>query len=255
MLEELKRIYPAVKDHLDVVTVTGSGEPTLNIDLHIIAAEIKKIISHPLVLLTNATLVTDDNVKDAMSLYDIIVPSVDAVSEEVFKKINRPHPSLNLINILNQLREFSHNYHGKLFIEVLLVEGINDNFEEIGKIATYIKTLKYDKVQLNTVFRPPAYPDAKGLTQEKLLEIAIFFKKEGIKVEPVGNFIGSLGINDNIMVKIKSLLDMRPCTVEDIASIFDIDKSEILDITGKLEDVTAYTYNGETFFKGKKPSK
>jgi len=106
MLEELKRIYPAVKDHLDVVTVTGSGEPTLNIDIKIIATEIKKIISHPLVLLTNSTLVTNNEVKDAMMLFDVIVPSVDAVSNEVFRKINRPHSSLNLINILDQLREF-----------------------------------------------------------------------------------------------------------------------------------------------------
>jgi len=180
MLEELKRIYPAVKDHLDVVTVTGSGEPTLNIDIKIIATEIKKIISHPLVLLTNSTLVTNNEVKDAMMLFDVIVPSVDAVSNEVFRKINRPHSSLNLINILDQLREFSHTYNGKLFIEVLLVEGINDNFEEIGKIATYIKTLKYDKVQLNTVFRPPAYPDAKGINQENYLRLQCF-KKRGLK--------------------------------------------------------------------------
>lgn len=253
VIAELNEIYPMLKEKIDVVTVTGSGEPTLNKDLYDIITEIKKIVIHPTVLLTNGTLVTDDEVKKSMHEFDIVVPSIDAVSQDIFHKINKPHKKLNLGDILKHLKIFSDNYNGKLYIEVLLVKGINDNYTELKKIADYIKGLKYEKVQLNTVFRPPAYQEAKGLTDKELLEAAILLKKEGIKVEPVQNFIKDLKIwNGKPEELIISTLKMRPCTVKDLESIFDLGEDYIKSLIASSKEIKSYLHNGEIFYKSER---
>lgn len=249
IIAELNEIYPILKEKIDVITVTGSGEPTLNKDLYNIINKIKETVHHPTVLLTNGTLVTDDEVKKAMYEFDIVVPSIDAVSQDIFQKINKPHKRLELDNILRHLKIFSDNYHGKLWIEVLLVKGINDNYTELKKIADYIKSLKYEKVQLNTVFRPPAYQEAKGLKDEELLDMAIFLKNEGIAVEPVQNFIKNLKVETSkIEDFVQSILKMRPCTLRDLISIFDTDEKEICNIINN-NNIKSYNHKGETFYK------
>ncbi|MEF3255812.1 MAG: radical SAM protein, partial [Deferribacterales bacterium] len=246
MINELKIAYNSLKDNIDVVTITGSGEPTLNKDIEIIVQRVKELINHPLVLLTNSTLLTDDEVKKGVLNFDIIVPSIDAVSEEIFYKVNRPHKKLNLKEILEHLKSFSYTFTGELNIEVLIVKGVNDGYDELKKIASYIKDLKYNKVQINTVFRPPAYPDAVRLSDSELLEIAIFFKKEGIRVEPVKNFMKNLKIEDNnYHTYIKSILEMRPCTAKDLSSIFDLTEDELMENIKRLNNVISYKHNNE----------
>lgn len=253
MINELKIAYNSLKDNIDVVTITGSGEPTLNKDIEIIVQRVKELINHPLVLLTNSTLLTDDEVKKGVLNFDIIVPSIDAVSEEIFYKVNRPHKKLNLKEILEHLKSFSYTFTGELNIEVLIVKGVNDGYDELKKIASYIKDLKYNKVQFNTVFRPPAYPDAVRLSDSELLEIAIFFKKEGIRVEPVENFMKNLKIEDNnYHTYIKSILEMRPCTAKDLSSIFDLTEDELMENIKRLNNVISYKHNNEIFYKSQK---
>lgn len=249
MLKELEESYSQLKDHIDVVTITGAGEPTLNSDLHIIIKEIKKIVIHPIAILTNSTLIDDDSVQKALMDLDIIVPSVDAISMEVIKKINRPHKRLDWNNILKALKDFSNKYNGKIFIETLFVKGINNNEEELNRLADYFRELKYTKIQLNTVFRPPAYPDTRGLTGMELLDIAIFFRKKGLLVEPVGNFIKEIPphVSNNLKETIITLLKMRPCTMEDLRLLFSINENDIENLLNDIEIIEKKTYNNETY--------
>ncbi|ADR18520.1 radical SAM protein [Calditerrivibrio nitroreducens] len=249
MFKEFEQAYSHLKDHIDVVTITGAGEPTLNSDLHKIIKEIKKVISHPLALLTNSTLIDNDDVQNALMDLDLIVPSVDAISLEVIKKINKPHKRLNWDNILKALKDFSHQYNGKIFIETLFVKGINDNEEEFNRLADYFKELKYTKIQLNTVFRPPAYPETRGLTGLELLDIAIFFRKKGLIVEPVGNFVREIPphVSNNLKDTIITLLKMRPCTMEDLRLLFSINENDIENLLNDIEIIEKKTYNNETY--------
>lgn len=250
MLKEFKIAYGRFKDNIDVVTITGAGEPTLNLDLYDIIKEVKHQIEHPLAVLTNSTNLDKDDVQKALLNIDILVPSVDAISIDIFEKINRPHKKLNWDTVLDALKNFSRRFNGTLLIEVLFVKGLNDSQEELERLANYIKHLKYSKVQLNTVFRPPAYPNIFGLSHKELLEIAIFFSKCGLIVEPVGNFIKELQPHPSwpLMNTISSLLKLRPCTMKELQLLFSITEDELNDILKDIENIKKSHYNGQIYY-------
>ncbi|BAI80304.1 conserved hypothetical protein [Deferribacter desulfuricans SSM1] len=251
LLSEFKIIYERKKDIIDVVTFTGAGEPTLNIDLTYLASEVKKNIDKPLAVLTNGTLLFREDVRNELLIFDIVVPSFDAVSEDIFKRVNRPHPELKIEKIIKGLKEFSQIFKGKLFVEILLVKGVNDSNEELDKIANVLKDINYTKVQLNTVFRPPAYKGFQGLNEGELLEKGLYLAKKGVKVETVGSFIKSLSNNnENLEEDLISLLSMRPCTLDDLKLLFE--RSDIEKIINKLiidNKLTKVIINKDEFIK------
>ncbi|WP_022851570.1 radical SAM protein [Limisalsivibrio acetivorans] len=227
VIDEFASEYPALKEHLDVVTITGSGEPTMNSDLGTLASKIKSVSDHPLAILTNSTLITRCDVRSDLKNFDIIVPSIDAASQDVFERVNRPHPDLDIHEINEALIAFTNSFSGRILLEVLLVKGVNDSEDELKRIASVISRCRYDMVQLNTVFRPPSYSETEGLGEKELVEAMLMFKEQGIRIEPVGNFIRRLGgsVSDSPSEKIMNLLRMRPCTTGDIASVFGIEES------------------------------
>ncbi|MCD8568412.1 MAG: radical SAM protein [Geovibrio sp.] len=256
IIDEFTKEYAKMKGSLDVVTVTGSGEPTLNRDLAEIARRIKAISSHPLAILTNSTTITDPDVQAALMLFDIIVPSLDAATDRAFQAVNRPAAVLDINEINSALADFTHRFCGRIFLEVLLVKGINDSKEEMAAIAEVIRKCRYDMVQVNTVFRPPAYSGTKGLNEQELIDAFLFFKDFGINVEPVGNFVKALAGGDdaNLPEKIAALLRMRPCTVKDICAVFgaeEVSVSAIIEDMLKSGLIDEKVFEAESFYFGK----
>lgn len=256
IIDEFAKEYAKVKGSLDVVTVTGSGEPTLNRDLAEIARRIKEISSHPLAILTNSTTITDPYVQAALMLFDIVVPSLDAATDRAFQAVNRPAAELDINEINSALADFTHRFGGVIFLEVLLVKGINDSKEEMAAIAEVIRKCRYDMVQVNTVFRPPAYSGTKGLSEQELIDAFLFFKAFGINVEPVGNFVKALAGGDdaNLPEKIAALLRMRPCTVKDICAVFGAEEASVAKIIENMlesEQIEEKIFENERFYFGK----
>jgi len=171
ILEELEARL-AENPELDFVTLSGSGEPTLNSDIGRLIDGIKTMTDVPVAVLTNGTLLTDPEVRAALARADVVAPSIDAVSREAFEKVNRPHESLDPAAIADGLVTFAREYRGEIWLEVLFVEGLNDDSGEVERIAGIIDAVKPDKVHVNTVVRPPAVPDARALSQERLQKIA-----------------------------------------------------------------------------------
>jgi len=231
LIEEFSNEYEKFRDSLDVVTITASGEPTLNIDLKTIAVKIKKIIDHPLVILTNSTLITEPEVREALHEFDIVVPSLDAADNDTFREINRPAENISLQPVIDSLILFSKEFEGRLYIEVLLLKGINDSDEHLSMLADIIRCCDYDKVQLNTAFRPGAYKKAVKLSDVELLDAAMHLKKRGIFVEPVENFVKTMDISSEIDLKktLLQLINMRPCSDSDLRQLFSS--------SGKLEKI------------------
>lgn len=255
IVDEFTREYDKVKNGIDVVTITGSGEPTLNIHFAEIASRIKKISNHPLAILTNSTTMTYSDVQQGLMQFDIIVPSIDAATQAVFKRINKPAAELDINKINESLTDFTHKFQGKIYPEVLIVKDINDSEEEMAKIAEIIKKCRYDRVQVNTVFRPPAYAGVKGLTEEELVNAFLFFKDAGLTVEPVGNFIKSIGAIplESLSERISALLRMRPCTIKDIEMIFTADHNDIVNIVTELLEqglIEEKLFKNESFYFG-----
>lgn len=251
IVENVKNEYLKVKDSIDVVTVTASGEPTLNIAFGVIGKKLKAFVSHPLVLLTNGTLFGEKSVREDALVYDIVIPSIDAADEDTFIKINKPSPLIDFKQMIDGIIKFSKVFRGRIIIEVLLIKGINDGDEHLKNLSEIIKEIKYSLVQVGTAFRPTAYEGVRRLTDEELIERALFLKNLGIKVESVKKFVADKVVNlvDKIELFHK-LMEMRPLSENDLKSLFgdDFYLNSVLKFVAESK-LLCYNYLGEKFYK------
>jgi len=161
ILNELKHYLENSTKKLDYITFSGSGEPTLNSKIGYIIKEIKKLTNIPVAVITNSSIIDRKDVRNDIINADLIIPSLDAVTESVFKKIDLPHKSIKIENIINGLIELRKEYNGQIWLEVLILKNYNDNIEEIKKIAEVAKKIKPNKIQINSLDRAPAYSIAQ----------------------------------------------------------------------------------------------
>lgn len=227
----IRQIKKAVKSNvpIDYITFSGSGEPTLNTILGGLIKDIKKFTPIPVAVLTNATLLTRREVRAALQAADLVVPSLDAVAQSVFEKLNRPHPSLKVEAIIEGLKTFKQAFTGLLWLEVMLVKGINDSPAHIQKLKKVVAEIKPDKVQLNTVFRPPAEDYAQPLNQSELEKIKTALDSPHIEIDIIAEFTKktSQAIQANLEAGILSLVKRRPVTLEDMVSVLGKHRDEL----------------------------
>ncbi len=170
--KELEELLTREDFSVDFVTFSGNGEPTLHSKFGEIARFVKELRPDvKLALLTNSSTLHMEEVLKELEPFDLVSPSLDAVSEGVFKKVNHPARGLTVGLILKGLERLKETFKGEIWLETLFVRGINDTPEEVEKIGEWVHHLKPDRWQLNTVVRPPAY-NVKGLSEEELLKIA-----------------------------------------------------------------------------------
>ncbi len=141
---------------IDYVTFSGSGEPTLSSSLGNLIKGVRKITKTRVALITNSSFLVDRRVREEAAQVDLIVPSLDAVTQAEFEQIDRPVRGLKVKEIIRALKLFRNNFFGQMWLEVMLVRGINDSEAYLRKIKKVIDTIKPDKVQLNTPVRLPA---------------------------------------------------------------------------------------------------
>lgn len=224
---------------VDVLTVTAKGEPTLHLDLGVILRHIKSLTDKPVAVLTNGTTLADDEVREALQLADIVVPSLDAVRAESFSKVDQPARGLTVEAIINGLRDFSRAYRGRLWLEILLVRDINDADADIDALLPVLTTLRLDRIQLNTVVRPPADPGARPVAEARLAEIARRLQASlAVPVDlpsPVAGFgderdAAPLPTTDAepaaLRQAIIQMVRRRPCTAADIDRVFHLGGAE-----------------------------
>lgn len=156
---------------LNYITLSGSGEPTLNIKIDQLIAGIKKITSVPVAVITNASLLNMDAVRKALLGADVIVPSLNAIAYKVFAKINRPQENIKVEDLINGLIELKKEFSGKIWLEVMLVRGINDDLRHIKKLKEAVERINPDKIQLNSPIRTTAQENILSLYRSKLEKI------------------------------------------------------------------------------------
>ena len=204
---------------LDVVTITGSGEPTLNTGLHEVIMFLKQAFPrYPTALLTNGTLLHVAEVKSAALTFDYVLPSLDAVSDDIFFKVNRPHPSLDNRRIIEGIAQFAREYKGRLWLEVFIVPGVNDAPDELARIKDAALSIAPDRLQLNTLDRPGASASVRPAARRELIAIADFMRPLPVEIISrgyAGRPAGSSG--DALESAIVSTVRRRPSTVEDLA--------------------------------------
>ena len=220
----VKEIIDALQEHLndqvDVITLTANGEPTLYPHLSQLIDEINKIKNKTQTLiLTNSATLVDNDVYNALLKLDQVKLSLDAISADVFKKIDRPHKSISVDEIVNRVIAFSKEYSGKLFIEILFVHTLNDTKEEIKKLNDVLLQIDATRIDLGTIDRPPAYP-VVGISYKELHEISLMFDSSltihiasRAHAEPNNAYYSES--------EIQNTLDKRPLTQDDINLLFD----------------------------------
>jgi len=225
-------ILPQVKMALsrgrpaDYITFSGSGEPTLNIEIGKIIREIKKRTAVPVAVLTNSSLLSRKSVRQALLAADLVVPSLDAATARAFRRVNRPGHSISLENIISGLVKFRAEFKGLIWLEVMLVKGVNDSPAEIEALRKAIARVNPDKVQLNTVVRPPAEKWARPLSRRELENIK---RKLGGRAEVTADFEGKLPSPspEDLGQGILSFIRRRPASLRDLAGALGQDKRTI----------------------------
>ncbi len=219
----------------DYISLAGSGEPTLHAGIGDLIGQIKTITNIPVAVITNGSLLYLPEVREALMSADLVLPSLDVGDEQLFQYVNRPHGSLSFDQTVNGVIDFSRNFTGQIWLEVLLLGGVTGIQSEVEKIASLVKLIQPTKVQLNTVYRPPAEETAFPLTVEQLLALKNTFP---VDVDIIGNLkqpetpVSEIrAVTDDVVI---ALLSRRPCTIVDIASGLGMHVNEVIKRMEKL---------------------
>lgn len=252
LIKELKE-FLELKPKIDYITFSGSGEPTLNSDIGKIIDEIKKLTPIPIALLTNGTLLHVAEVRKAITSVDVILPSLDAASDKMFQIIDRPCMDLKVDEIIQGLIDLRKEYTGQIWLEILFLDGYNTEKDEVLLLKSAIEKIKPDRVQLNTVDRPPPIAWAKPTPLQKLIEIKESFGFKNIDIishqyHPEQN----KPLQKNAEEAIIDLLKRRPSTLLDIMKSTGADMiavQEYLNHLQKKRIVIHEDKNGKIFYK------
>ncbi len=238
----------------DVITFSGSGEPTLYSKLDELIYEIKNLTDKKIALLTNGSLLWKEEVRKKVLDVDIILPTLTTVFEKTYKFIHRPHPKLNINKIIDGLIHLRNEYDGNIFLELFVLKDINDNKNELIPLKDVIDKIKPEKIQINTTVRPPSEKVAVPLSKEELERICDFLgnKAEIIAYTPR---ISSKKLKEEN--RIKAILEMvkrRPVKDIDISNALGIDINEVRSIIKGLlikGMITEYEHLDDTYYVSK----
>ncbi|MCK4347305.1 MAG: radical SAM protein [Thermoplasmatales archaeon] len=200
------------KEPIDYLTFVPDGEPTLDINLGE-EIELLRPLGIKIAIITNSSLIWDKEVRDDLSKADWVSVKIDAISQNIWHKINRPHGSLKLQKLLKGILDFSDSFSGYLVTETMLIQDINDDGAELENIADFISNLNIKKSYVSIPTRPPAEKWVKPATEDKINSAYQIFKERGIDVEYLigyeGNAFAYAGNAEEDLLSITSVHPMK----------------------------------------------
>ncbi|MCX7001479.1 MAG: radical SAM protein [Candidatus Sumerlaeota bacterium] len=236
----------------DYITLAGSGEPTLNSGIGGLIGRIRELTRIPTAILTNGSLIWKLEVQDALMEANLVIPSLDAGDNRLFKYVNRPHGEIVFEQMIDGLAEFTGRFSGKVWLEVFLLDGVTGIEAEVQKIAAMTKKINPARVQLNTVSRPPAEEYAVAVSKDRMEKLAGCFSG---MVEVVGDYSQTptsiTQASNTARENIAALLSRRPCTLADIALSLNIHPTEAtkyLDMLIRDGKILRVLLDGKYFF-------
>ena len=250
IIGELENYLEDLPQPPDIITLAGSGEPTLNLGLGRIIRVIKEMSQIPVAVLTNGALLYLPEVRHELAAADIVLPSLDSAREETYRLINRPLPGLSLESLLEGLTSFRQEYRGRIWLEVMLLKGLNDTDEELTLLRQALTKIAPDKIQLNTAVRPVVESAARPLDKTGMAAAAAYLQGP---VEAIASFnraaIAELPCQDEDLVE---MLSRRPMTAADIAKALSLPLIQIVARLKCLQDtgrITHDRYHDQEFFR------
>jgi wyosine [tRNA(Phe)-imidazoG37] synthetase (radical SAM superfamily) len=219
--EVIKALKSALKKHknIDVLTITANGEPTLYPYLDELVNKINEIKqNYKLLILSNGASIVQKSTRETLAKIDIVKLSLDCATKKCFKKIDRPHSSIDLDEIVKSMKLFADSFKGSLVVEVLVVKGINDKDEEFEKLNKILNEIKPDRVDISTIDRPPAYK-VESVSMQRLKELAD--KIEALHVNIAYRKSYDVQKESFSEDEILNLISRRPLSEADITLSFD----------------------------------
>ena len=215
MNEILNEIQSVLKDiKPDYITFSGSGEPTLSLDLGNISKAIKEDLKYKgkICLITNSLLLANEQVIKELEYIDLIVPTLNTLKQDIFEKIVRPDYRTSVDEIKKGFINLNNsNYKGKIWIEIFILENINDSEENFIEIANFLNSenIRYDKIQLNTIDRVGAERDLKAISFDKILKAKRILEENELHNIEIIKSLNELEENQKIQVNQELLDNMK----------------------------------------------
>ena len=212
ILEEISAVLKDIKP--DYITFSGSGEPTLSLDLGNISKAIKEDLKYEgkMCLITNSLLLADKNLMKELEYIDLIIPTLNTLRQDIFEKIVRPDYRTSVEEIRKGFINLNKsNYKGKIWIEIFILENINDSDKNFVDIANFLKSenIRYDKIQLNTIDRVGAERDLKAISFEKISRAKKILEENGLNNIEIIKSLGELEEDKKIQVNQELLDNMK----------------------------------------------
>ncbi|MEB3758732.1 MAG: radical SAM protein [Desulfurococcales archaeon] len=247
--------------NIDYVTFVPDGEPTLDAFLGKEIREIKKRLPVRVAVITNGSLLWMDDVRSDLQEADWVSVKVDAVTEDAYRRVDRPHPSLRLPAVLGGIEEFSRAYHGILVTETMLVAGVNDSVSELEETAKFIEELNPAKAYIAVPIRPPAEAWAVPPSEKVVLSAYQIFEEHlGDRVELlIGAEGGDFVIDpDKPVESILGIISVHPIRKNVLIRLLEdkgLDPEEVVDRITRSGEAVLVEFEGEEFLVRRLPGR
>ena len=256
VLAELEAHFARMENKPDVVTLSGSGEPTLYRPLDELIDGMKRLSGLPVAVITNSSLLWMPEVRAELSRADIVLPSLDAAVEDAFRRINRPHALCALPRIIEGLETFLGRYRGTVLFEILLIAGYNTGADNLEALRRTVGGMRVDRVQLNTAVRPGTERPIEPLDEASMGRIRDFF---GPPCEVIASARKTRMRHEERIFEelVIPLLDRRPCTAEDIGAVLGVTATDVARLMSRLvaEDKVIERPHGGALYYSSKPGR
>lgn len=234
----------------DYLTFVPNGEPTLDINL---GKEIRllKRLDIPVAVITNSSLIHNPQVREDLMEADWASVKVDAVAESIWEKINRPYKDIDFKMMIRGLKSFAAAFQGKLNTETMLIDGFNDETEQISEIAKFIAKLNPHTAYLSIPTRPPAVRTIKAVSELKMTEAWQVFQEAGISTELLTGFEGTdTGFTGNAFEDILNITAVHPLREDTMAELLRQDKTDgdVIDSLISQGLIKSINHGGKTYF-------
>lgn len=200
---------------IDWVTFVGSGEPLLHASTGWLIRQVKQMTELPVAVITNGSLLYLPEVRQELAAADAVLPTLDSGTEELYHRINRPHPEITFNRLVEGLIAFRESYQGKLWVEVMLVQGMNDGPETLREIAGVLKRVRPDAVHINLPTRPPAETWVLPPTDESLMQALAILGTVAEVVHPAEGSFDLRGYDDPVDA-ILAIITRHPMRQEEL---------------------------------------
>ena len=261
IIAEFKQ-YLKDSDKFDIVTVVGEGEPTLAANLGELVVALKALTDKPVAVITNGALLSDPQVREELCHADMVLPSLDAYNQEISKKIDRPYGTIKFEEEFEGLKKFTHMYEGELWLEIMLVDGINDDEQSILKFQELLKELKldipfslkiarkYDRLYSNTPVRPQAEADVNVVSEERMRYAVETLGGISIEMMSSGAFFSEI---EDDYEAVKSIIGRHPMNQFEVRGFLESrdvkDPEAMMEQMKKDEAIHVIDYKGILTFR------